>query len=384
MNEKLLDILNPQGRCIAEETLLRYSKNMLSLEELRSVEEHLTECELCSDALDGLMTGVNEKQFRSRVTSIRQTLRRKLQLNEKRETFPFTRALAIAATVLLLVVSAWFVQYLINNETEKIFSDQFKPYPVPKADSLFTRPITPAITDANLAGEEPERQVSSPESLLNTEENPAGKLKTSAEAKKEISAPDSIHREEPVFLTDVPPRIIESDNSSAARGEETVIQPAADESEDLVRDGMKITQKSASAPASADATKRASGKEEESMLEQQVVVSLVNLAMKYYGDQKYADAIARFEEVIDVEPGNSQANFYAGVSSLALNDPDRALKFFSKTDDEKDPFYEATLWYQSLAYIKKDDKKAARKLLEKVISLGGENQRKAEETLRDL
>ena len=55
MNEKLLDILKPQGQCISEEMLISYARGTLAAEEARRVEEHLTECEFCSDALDGIM-----------------------------------------------------------------------------------------------------------------------------------------------------------------------------------------------------------------------------------------------------------------------------------------------------------------------------------------
>ena len=114
---------------------MRYAKGGLSSEEARRVEEHLTECELCSDALDGIMKSGDVGHYRAKVSHAKKSLQHKLRGVEERSMFPFTRALAIAATVMLLVVSAWFVQYLMNNESQRIFSNEFKQYPAAPADS---------------------------------------------------------------------------------------------------------------------------------------------------------------------------------------------------------------------------------------------------------
>ena len=47
------NILNHQD-CIPEEKLLNYIEGKLSPQDANSVEQHLLECELCSDALEGL------------------------------------------------------------------------------------------------------------------------------------------------------------------------------------------------------------------------------------------------------------------------------------------------------------------------------------------
>ena len=125
MSEKLLDILKPQGDCIPEELLVRYAEGKLSPAEARRVEEHISECEFCSDALDGIMQNGNAAHFHSHLSSIKQIVHKRVKTAEPRETFPITRMLAIAATLMVLAISAWYVQYLTSSNSQKVFSNEF-------------------------------------------------------------------------------------------------------------------------------------------------------------------------------------------------------------------------------------------------------------------
>src|SRR6185295_3857054 len=120
MREKLLDILKNRGDCLHEELLIRYAEGKLSADEARRVEEHISECEFCSDALDGIMQSGNAQQFHSELSSIKKIVHKKVRESEPSATFPITRRLAVAATLLLIAISAWYVQYLVNNNEQKI------------------------------------------------------------------------------------------------------------------------------------------------------------------------------------------------------------------------------------------------------------------------
>src|SRR5262245_39979693 len=100
MNERLFDILKPRSECIPEQLLIRYAEGKLSPEETRKVEEHLSECELCSDALDGILESGTTQQFRSSVDSVKRIIHKKVAPAERSATFPMTRMLAVAATLL--------------------------------------------------------------------------------------------------------------------------------------------------------------------------------------------------------------------------------------------------------------------------------------------
>src|SRR6266550_3882563 len=121
MSEKLLDILKPQGACIPEQLLIRYAEGKLSSAEARKVEEHISECEFCSDALDGIMQNGNVQHFHSQLSSIKKIVHKKVRSREASETFPLMRTLGVAATLLVIAISAWYVEYVVNNNSQKIF-----------------------------------------------------------------------------------------------------------------------------------------------------------------------------------------------------------------------------------------------------------------------
>jgi hypothetical protein len=379
MNEKLLDILKPQGDCIPEEMLIRYAKGTLAASDSRRVEEHLTECELCSDALDGIMKSGDVQHYHARVHSTKLSLRKKIGLGEERKMFPFTRTMAVAATVLLLAVSAWFVQYVMQKESQKVFTDQFKPFPAEKMDSLIPPPLTPAISESI-----PVQQES--HAVKSGDEKPAKEIAKKAETGEEVAStqveavPDVVAPAEEQF----------HDKSQAAKCD-------LHEEKDV---NKNVAVPEAAAPAvakekavtpdqvvTAGKANRISGMalaDEEAVRKSQFINDYLNRGMEFYGGEKYVEALAEFQLALNEDPFNATANFYSGVSALALNNPKEAISYFKKTDYKNNPYYEATLWYEALANVKLGNRKEATQLLEKIIGLNGQYKSQAEQTLKEL
>jgi hypothetical protein len=379
MNERLLDILKPQGDCIPEEMLLRYAKGTLAADDSRRVEEHVTECELCSDALDGIMKSGDVQHFRARIISAKQSLRKKTGVGEERRMFPFTRATAVAATVLLLAVSAWFVQYLIQDESQKVFTDQFKPFPAEKMDSLVLPQVTPAISESTLAQQETYEHSAA-------EEKPVKEVAKKTEAvEKDVLAQAEAA---PEFAAPAEEQHLDQMQSTRndQREERDVHKNAA--APEAASRGM--AKEEAVAPdqsvVSGQANKRAGATpaDEEAIRKSQMISDYLNRGMAYYGSERYAEALAEFQLVLKEDPSNATANFYSGVSALALDDPKKAISYFKETDNRNNQYYEATLWYEALANVKLGNKKEATRLLEKIIGLNGQYKSQAEQTLKEL
>lgn len=382
MNEKLLDILKPQGDCIPEEMLLRYAKGVLSAHESRKVEEHLTECEFCSDALDGLMKSGDIQHYHARVTSAKHSLRKKMGLHEERKMFPFTRALAVAATVMLLAVSAWFVQYMIQNETQKVFTDQFEPYPAAKMDSLMPPALTPAITESATARSESKSKKGEEVKALKqvvADENPAERTKeefSEAESAPAVSAP-AIEEKKPDLNSASRAKVYADDADS------NVVVTADVKKEDAKQEAITI-EREANQATTLSKISGLSYADEEAMKRAQFISEHLNRGMEFYGGEKYVEALAEFQLVLKQDAFNATANFYSGVSALALANAKEALGFFHKTDNKNNQFFEASLWYEALANVKLGDKKEASKLLEKVIGINGQYKSQAEQILKEL
>lgn len=379
MNEKLLDILKPQGECIPEEMLIRYAKGTLAAADNRRVEEHLTECELCSDALDGIMKSGDVQHYHARVHSVKQSLRKKIGLGEERKMFPFTRAMAVAATVLLLAVSAWFVQYVMQNESQKVFTDQFKPFPAEKMDSIVPPQLTPAISESTPVQQETHSVKSGDAKPVKeiAEKTETGEevVSTQAESVPEVAAPaeEQFHDKQQAAKYDLHEEKEVNKNSAA---------PEAATPDVVKEEAVTLDQVITSGKAN-----RISGAalaDDEAMRKSQIINDHLNRGMEFYSGEKYVEALAEFQLVLKEDPFHAAASFYSGVSALALDNPKEAISYFKKTDSKNNPYYEATLWYEALANVKLGNKKEATKLLEKIIGLNGQYKSQAEQTLKEL
>lgn len=376
MSEKLLDILKPRGDCLPEELLIRYAEGKLSADEARRVEEHISECEFCSDALDGIMQGANAQHFHSQLSSIKKIVHKKVRESEPSATFPITRRLAVAATLLLIAISAWYVQYLVNNNEQKIFSDQFEPYPVPDLEND-TQQFAPA--------EKEYKTVVQPSQNASDKKSAPGavqKREEKKESQQTLKAP-TLSQEEAANQSTLSTT---NENGDVAPQE---YRPSLKINADSITTFSKSSNY-ATVPTQSGVINQSRAVESQDEVvtngaaSREVLVDNFRKAMSLYQSNRYAEAIAEFQTVLQQEPGNPAANFYSGVSSLALKNPDEALKYFKKTDNKSNQYYEATLWYEALSYLNKEDKKQAKNLLEKVVKLNGEYRIKAEETLKQL
>jgi len=133
--------------CISEEMLTKYVSCELSSEEKHNVEKHLVDCEMCSDAVEGLKIVGDEKKI-SQITS---DLNRKIQTRinatqEKKEgkvifLYQYRSQLAVAASVVVLLGLVWLfrsdmsMREMDSASSEKIFADKFEPYPAAEEEN---------------------------------------------------------------------------------------------------------------------------------------------------------------------------------------------------------------------------------------------------------
>jgi|ERR1035437_6729498 tetratricopeptide (TPR) repeat protein len=125
--------------CISEEMLTKYVSGNLSPAEKHEVEKHLIDCEMCSDAVEGLqMMGSKNK-----ISGITSELNQKIQIRvEKKKEFKiiflrqYRTQLAVAASIIVVIGLVWFfrsnMREMDSASSEKIFADKFEPPPSEK------------------------------------------------------------------------------------------------------------------------------------------------------------------------------------------------------------------------------------------------------------
>lgn len=103
MSEELKHKIYSATECISEQKMFDYIDNKLNAKEQHLVEKHLLDCDLCSDALEGLRLLKNRNQ----ITTINQKISERLIAIPKQESkivfFNFKTITSIAAAIALLI-----------------------------------------------------------------------------------------------------------------------------------------------------------------------------------------------------------------------------------------------------------------------------------------
>lgn len=105
----------------------------------------------------------------------------------------------------------------------------------------------------------------------------------------------------------------------------------------------------------------------------------LELAKDRYNQDRYSEARAIGEELLQRNPDNGEALKVVGLAALRQQDYDRAIEHFHRLAGQPDLFYNPGKFFEAIAYLSRNrpsDKKAAKGLLEAVIS--GEQVGKAE------
>ena len=374
---------------VPKEVLMRYINGTAAAEEVRWVEEKMVNDPFLSDAVEGLFKLNNPQHAIDDLDEIQVAIRKKAR-SRSRILILRSSWLKVAAAVCLLAGAVWFVNNRLQPSTEKIFTHEFEPYPAPQLNDAVTADKPAGIEYRPLSDTTGYKQTTKADkAILPPSEKVEDKVKMMTESHTE-AAPE-----------------VYSDQSNTiepamAQQEDLAVMDAVTAEKDNVNAGQvsgkseEVRQSNGiAAPPSASAAVRAEAKyNKKNQAETDEMVTLqktalydakLDEALKLYHDGKYAEAINSFEEVLKIDDANDEANFYAAVSYLAINNADEALSKLKKLENKKSStYYEAALWYEALAYVQKGEKKEAGNILDKVIRLDGEYRIKAEELLRKL
>lgn len=112
--------------CLTQEQMHKYIEGRLSDKERFIIEKHLIDCDLCSEAVEGL-SRLSGAESEASVTSLGHRIHTRLSGPEKKKSIP-KAMYAIAAVVILGLISVLtlFTKKPLN---EILFDEYFKPYP---------------------------------------------------------------------------------------------------------------------------------------------------------------------------------------------------------------------------------------------------------------
>ena len=107
-------------------------------------------------------------------------------------------------------------------------------------------------------------------------------------------------------------------------------------------------------------------------------------AFQLYDKGEYLNAIGGFRNALTRNPHNAQASFYLGLSYLAVNQPDSAVRFLDKSYPGEPALSEPAQWYVGLAYLKSGRTEEAKKVFKEIANTTGAYRDNAASILEDI
>jgi anti-sigma factor RsiW len=138
------NILDHQD-CIPEEKLLAYIDGRLTPQEANRVEQHLADCEFCSDALEGLKM-LDPGRTREIVSELNKKIDQRLQPTESGKVIPVFSFYRIAAIIVLVTLFGGGYWLMKNSKEQNVIALNQKMESAPDKDSVAAQFEAPAGT----------------------------------------------------------------------------------------------------------------------------------------------------------------------------------------------------------------------------------------------
>lgn len=118
---------------------------------------------------------------------------------------------------------------------------------------------------------------------------------------------------------------------------------------------------------------------------EEIVDSDLRLAMMYYENKEFSQAIDLFEKILESDNSRIGLNLYSGISRMEIKQYDEANKNFKRIIDHKaNAFIESAEWYLGLCYLMTNDNLKAREVFEDIASSDGYYKKEARRILKKI
>ncbi len=361
--------------CPSDEQLWGYVQQKLSKEQMRAVELHLADCELCNDVVEAYRIAGTPQLFAQDITEINTRIEKRISQPEP-AIFSITRRnyFAIAASILVLVGVGFLFNYFVGESKKETVSVLEKP-------KENTEPLAPAESSNEVAPENKELSVAAHKS-----------------EKQELKNIPTEHSSKSNPIATTPPSIepslnsesIKSTDANLSSGKAVFVAPvtAVEETQTVAMDAVKDMEEDAktrsetdemagttfsgiTAPAAAQVQSRALSKESAAKKSVYTInantTNLLTDAKADFMSGNYAASKIKLQEVIKAEAKNEEALFFLGKT-------ERMLKQYQASNAQlnlilkqaKSPYYAEAEWLKALNLKDANNKSDAIKLFSKI------------------
>ncbi len=389
-NKNIFDHRN----CLSKEELISYANGSLTEREKHFVEKHLLDCELCSDALEGVLLLSDPLKL----THISNDLIRRLALqnpvSKKNKVRPVY--LAAAAIVCLFIISGIYFAFIRNNQDLKsemavapVKNEQLKPVAsAPHSENELEKPTETTQIPGNSQISRETKNVSKPGLQKSLPQAISISSGTGADQKvNEVTVTEKTGmyngtlaatekaKEESQVMDDkksIPapeqPKMSADETVSAGNRESAGIEnsPAA-KNKVAVQMSEQSVKKSISTSSQDNAT---------------VDLRNVNRNMEV---ENFKDALKELKQLSKEYPGDMNIVYNTGLVYYKTNETSKALQSFDEVINSSDKkLFEDARLHKALTYVKMNDKQNARKILSYIIAEKGIYKERAEGILEQM
>lgn len=116
MNEEYNDLFTTT-QCPPQQQLLDYVQGRLTPEQQHEVELHLADCELCSEAVEGLAAFEKKEQIPGMLKQMKKQMLRNLRTRRRRkdQVAYFTQLAIIVIVILFILLAAFWTYHFVTH-----------------------------------------------------------------------------------------------------------------------------------------------------------------------------------------------------------------------------------------------------------------------------
>ena len=416
--------------CIKRDLLLNYRDDKLSADQKHEVEEHLIDCPLCADALEGLalVSGTAAlDDIHSKVGAI-------TEKPAGSGSFSYW-AIAASVTAVMLLSVFTYMQYKDANEPELAAAEKSKPEEVAAEPSMPAVASDQAVPDTKVAvnnqlqatKQNSEQaavvsKVQSPEITVaesddskdfqsvvgNTVEEKMEDVSIPA-TKKESTKSEIYVQDASVTADHTAPAVV---NLGSTYELEKIDKTVSNVSHGSYMPAQVITyidnvkvidyhlnffkQSSKSEPAKStpskfeNRSKKSVAEAEEAKSGDEVnrktsYLNLLTDPIVLFNKGRYESSLEQFIQILKINPGDQNASFYSGLCHFHLKDYSKALKLLKPiAANSLSPFYEEAEFYKARTLIASGKIDEGKQLLEQIVNKNGFYANQAAEELTKI
>ncbi len=380
---KPLHIFN-ESRCLSQKELSAYHLDKLDRQSTHRVEEHLVDCELCSNALAGLalvpFSDADVQELHAKIDA---------RTGKGGSGSGFSPKLIVASITALAAVGTVFFYGEVFNEPVQQPTNPIAENHAPALEEK----TSPALDEKTVAVEIPadirdKEVVTKKASTIFPKENFTEKKVAVVEEKKnDVIA--GAEEKNPLNAQPMNP----ADKKEIPQQEEPVVEPEYNAKVDYMHD-LKVTdlkrfyykdpadlsRPTGNVPSPFESKNNMDTKE---LVRTQDATDILKKGLLYFKDQNFRRANEQFAMLIELNKNDVNALFYSGLSYYNSEKPELAIKHLDRVLlSTNNVFHMEAQWYKALALLKKKDNEKAKEVLNEIVKGKGFYAKQAKEKLK--